>query len=797
MYKCSGDVVYYQSNLCQDDGTPRHLAVKVSGDSQLVFAVEVIAASQARGLAQEQKCWQGRIFLPMLHAIGDGSVAETTAKEGTQTTSMLVMELAHGTLHNHDGFEGDSLVMIAWALANTLSLLNIAGFIHGDIKPGNVLWCEDEKLKSGNAGDIPSGWPLLTDFGSAQCFHSMRLEREPVKNDEELEVYGWTPAFAAPEVHRYRGKWQTVRSDMFSYAMTLKKISTSSEMPDVLLEVCKKCLEEDPKQRPESFLDIANALEDSCPKCLAWGEQLWHRQQAEFLSPALAHQHTETLQKQGLQVLLVQRKERLAGLMKGRKTKQVMEPYIELAAHLLSMGSPLEACDLHQDALVLNPCWAVHPRLLSNLGNAEGDLGNAAQQRELLERALKIFEGFYGQDHLEVARALSNLGNAEGSLGNAAQQKELLERALKIFEGFYGQDHPEVAKTLGNLGNAEGDLGNAAQKKELLERALKIFEGFYGQDHPELAKTLCNLGNAEGSLGNAAQQKELLERALKIFEGFYGQDHPEVAKILCNLGNAEGDLGNAAQQKELLERALKIVEGIYGQDHLEVARALSNLGTAEGALGNAAQQKELLERALKIEEGFYGQDHPEVAKILCNLGNAEGDLGNAAQKKELLERALKIKEGFYGQDHLEVARALSNLGTAEGALGNAAQQKELLERALKIFEGFYGQDHPEVAKTLGNLGNAEGDLGNAAQKKELLERALKIKEGFYGQDHPEVAITLFNLGRSELLLHQYVSGKKNFERAFEIFVKRCGRSHPHTIRAQQMLSSLESVEASP
>ena len=39
-------------------------------------------------------------------------------------------------------------------------------------------------------------------------------------------------------------------------------------------------------------------------------------------------------------------------------------------------------------------------------------------------------------------------------------QKELLERALKMKEGFFGQDHTEVAKILTNLGNAEGSLGN-------------------------------------------------------------------------------------------------------------------------------------------------------------------------------------------------------------------------------------------------------------------------------------------------------------------------------------------------
>ena len=239
-------------------------------------------------------------------------------------------------------------------------------------------------------------------------------------------------------------------------------------MPEVLREVCKKCLEEDPKERPENFLDISNALENSYPKCLVWGEQLWHRQQAEFLSPALAHQHTQTLQKQGLQVLLVQRKVRSMHLVKGRKTKQVIEPHVALATQYMRLGSAAEACALQREVVVLNPCWAVHPALLESLGDAEGVLGNSARRKELLERAWKIKEGFFGQDHPEVAKTLTNLGRAEGELGNAARKKELLERALKIQEGFFGQGHPGVAGTLRSLGNTEVSLGNAVRGRSSL-----------------------------------------------------------------------------------------------------------------------------------------------------------------------------------------------------------------------------------------------------------------------------------------------------------------------------------------
>ena len=197
--------------------------MKVAAKSQLVFAVEAIAVAQAQALAQEQRYWQGRVFLPAIQAVGDGSLVGDVA-EAAQGVSLLVMEVADGTLEDHGRFAGDALLMVAWALTSTLALLNSAGFIHGDLKPSNVLWREGCNFKREPMVEGLNGWPMLTDFGSAQCFHSMSAEREPVENDKQIETYGFTPAFAAPEVRQCGGKRQTMRSDMYSFAKTIEKI---------------------------------------------------------------------------------------------------------------------------------------------------------------------------------------------------------------------------------------------------------------------------------------------------------------------------------------------------------------------------------------------------------------------------------------------------------------------------------------------------------------------------------------------------------------------------------------------
>ena len=73
-----------------------------------------------------------------------------------------------------------------------------------------------------------------------------------------------------------------------------------------------------------------------------------------------------------------------------------------------------------------------------------GQLGEATQERDLLERSLAIQERAYGPEDGNVAVTLANLGNAYDRLGDIVRQRELLERALRINEREYGKDDHAV-----------------------------------------------------------------------------------------------------------------------------------------------------------------------------------------------------------------------------------------------------------------------------------------------------------------------------------------------------------------
>ena len=319
---------------------PTFYAIKIASESQITCAVEAVAASQVRDMAQQMRHWQGRVFFPLLHGVGIGTLGKMSQKH-----SMLVMQLADGTLKTRK-FEGQALEMVAWALASTLALLNASGFIHGDLKPSNVLWqTQLEHMFPGL-----DGWPLLTDFGSAQAFSTMVPEQQPLNLNDKIRTQGWTRAYAAPEVISCRGQWQTIRSDMFSWAQTIRAVSKHpSNLSPTLYQLCEACVSADPEGRPSSFTEIANIIEGANPAFLRWGTMLWGQQQAHFESATHAQKLSSSLCKQGLQILVSQRQQTT-------EDRSAEADALELLANqYVRIGDTINAIALLQEAFKVDP----------------------------------------------------------------------------------------------------------------------------------------------------------------------------------------------------------------------------------------------------------------------------------------------------------------------------------------------------------------------------------------------------------------------------------------------------------
>jgi serine/threonine protein kinase len=167
-----------------------------------------------------------------------------------QGTPFLVMEYIAGkTLEHH--LDPSTLTpqrACAWAadLAGALAVAHLAGILHGDVKPGNILVTPENKVKLG-------------DFGIARYASQV---------SGSGRLLG-TPAYLAPE--QIQGQPQDSRSDQFALGIVLYQMLTGARPFDgsSLGAVCAQILNADPEAPSRRNPAVPPALDRIVARCLA------------------------------------------------------------------------------------------------------------------------------------------------------------------------------------------------------------------------------------------------------------------------------------------------------------------------------------------------------------------------------------------------------------------------------------------------------------------------------------------------------------------------------------------------
>jgi tetratricopeptide (TPR) repeat protein len=116
---------------------------------------------------------------------------------------------------------------------------------------------------------------------------------------------------------------------------------------------------------------------------------------------------------------------------------------------------------------------------------------------------------------------------------------ELLERALSVARGRYGDRHPETATCEVNLARALMKAGRNADAAEKAREGLAGFEASLGPRHPRVGAALSTLAEALASQGDKTAAEPLYRRALEIDRQALGDSDPRTlldARSLKALG---------------------------------------------------------------------------------------------------------------------------------------------------------------------------------------------------------------------------------------------------------------------
>lgn len=151
----------------------------------------------------------------------------------------LITEYADGFSLSSRKISSKEVFRVALELCDALSVLHEKKIIHRDVKPSNIIMCNDGHIK-------------LIDFDAA------RLKK--ITSDKDTRFIG-TDGFAPPEQY---GFMQTdERSDIYSFGVTIKLLLEEDYAHCPYKRVIEKCIRFNPEQRFSSIKAVKTALKCS------------------------------------------------------------------------------------------------------------------------------------------------------------------------------------------------------------------------------------------------------------------------------------------------------------------------------------------------------------------------------------------------------------------------------------------------------------------------------------------------------------------------------------------------------
>jgi serine/threonine protein kinase/tetratricopeptide (TPR) repeat protein len=357
----------------------------------------------------------------------------------------------------------------------------------------------------------------------------------------------------------------------------------------------------------------------------------------------------------------------------------------------------------------------------------EGGLGKDVTLRAALDTAESGIEKAFAKQPVVEASIRASLGETYYYLGDPAQARRQLERAVALRRQTLGLDHPDTLTATDNLAHIDMDDGRLAEALDLLGGTLKRREATLGPDDPETLTSKNNLAVVYQAAGRMTDALPLYEEILKRRQAKLGSDHPDTLFSMINLASGYREVGRLTEALPLYEEALKRRQATLGPDHPDTLMSMNNLANLDRELGRFPQAISLQKETLDRQQAKLGPDHPDTMLSMSNLALCYQVAGRLAEALPLFEEALKRRSAKLGADHPETLVSMSNLAVAYQADGRLAKARPLFEETLERRRALRGPEHPQTLRSMNYLARAYLP-DQPARAEPLLREALTIRQ---------------------------------------------------------------------
>jgi tetratricopeptide (TPR) repeat protein len=382
---------------------------------------------------------------------------------------------------------------------------------------------------------------------------------------------------------------------------------------------------------------------------------------------------------------------------------------------------------------------------------------------------------------------LDSVGQALLHRGRVEDGKKLIERALEIRRGFFGEDHPETARSLNSYACALRQSGDATSAEAEVRKSLTINSRvFSGSSYP-VALNLNELAVTQVQLGQFAAAEQSAQSGLNTLEGLHLEcTDPNVTRLLDVLGRVQQTRGNYERAAAIYKRVLDLDVRQVGRRHLKYALHLLNFATVNAGAGKLEEAKEDMNTAVRIiREDLQQPCHPDLVDVLANLGSVLRAMGDLCAAKDVLKEALELniklrdrKHPYVGNDHARIGRVTYEQKDFSGAAESFRTALTIYEH--NVNEGELPARHAFIAEAQAWLARSLVETGGAAEAEKLARAALPAWEAEFGERSVEYAITSAVLGRALYLLDKSSAEARD----------RLGKAYPVIVAARGVDSAV-------
>ncbi len=315
--------------------------------------------------------------------------------------------------------------------------------------------------------------------------------------------------------------------------------------------------------------------------------------------------------------------------------------------------------------------------------NQAGKLDPDLKVRTALDRAAARIAGKFDRQPEVEAEIRDTIGRTYRDLGQYADARLQLQRALELYRRTLGADNPKTVTTMRRLANTAALVGNYAEAEALLNETVQVYRRVLGPEHRDTLGAMSNLAITYSRQGKYAQAGALLEQVLPIQSRRLGPEHPNSVGTMNTLANNYFFQGKYADAASIYTKVVEIWRRTESPDHPDVLTSTNNLADADYHQGKYAEAEALLNQVLAAGRRVLGPEHPFTLGVLSDIAAMYQAQGKYQAAATYVSECLAGRRRALGPEAVDTVDSAADLALAYLSLGKFAASEPLAREAVE------------------------------------------------------------------------------------------------------------------